>query len=127
MLTTVGAVFGTLYTSLSTLTAPVWQQSSAATQINGWPELNDFQPQPALMDNSTYANVDSIRQRHLHLDFDIDFDRQGYSGSITLDMNATETTHFVSLDTWYLDIKSVHWQPAHTAKKLIEGGVAMTT
>lgn len=63
----------------------------------------------------------------MHLDFDIDFDRQGYSGAITLDMNVTNFARFVTLDTWFLDVKSVYLSPPHTGKKLIDGGVAETT
>jgi len=86
--------------------------------------LDDFVPQPSLLDNSTYANVDDIKQNHLHLNFDIDFDTQTYQGAITLDLHADNTVDFITLDTWYLDIQRVKWNLPFEAKRLKDGGVA---
>jgi len=109
MISTLSSVVTTITTSMSIDISSMWstKQAVAEQQFVSDVSLDSFQPYPSLLDNSTYANVDDIKQEHLHLDFDIDFETQTYQGSITLDMHADNGVNFVTLDTWYLDISRV--------------------
>ncbi|KAI8890225.1 leukotriene A-4 hydrol [Backusella circina FSU 941] len=62
----------------------------------------------ATVDLSTQANIDQIKTNHVHLNWNVDFERQIIWGNVVLDLvSLVDNVDKVILDTSYLDIKSV--------------------
>jgi leukotriene-A4 hydrolase len=62
----------------------------------------------ATVDLSTQANIEQIKTNHVHLNWNVDFERQIIFGDVVLDLvSVVDNVDKVVLDTSYLDIKSV--------------------
>lgn len=60
------------------------------------------------IDVSTQANIDQIKTKHIHLDWNVDFENQNLNGDAVLDLvTLVDNVDEIILDTKYLDIKSV--------------------
>jgi leukotriene-A4 hydrolase len=66
---------------------------------------------PSSMDPASYANVDVIQTRHLHLDVYVNLDQQLLFGNVTLTMQAVQDASEVILDYQGLDISNI-WYSA---------------
>ncbi|TPX33921.1 leukotriene-A4 hydrolase [Synchytrium microbalum] len=62
---------------------------------------------PMYPDPSSLSNSGQIKSTHLHLKLSADFNSKILHGSVTHDVEATSDVSVVSLDTSFLDIKSV--------------------
>lgn len=62
------------------------------------------------IDLSTQANIDQVKTTHVHLNWNVDFERQVLYGNVVLDLvTLVDNVNKVVLDTSYLDIKSVSY------------------
>ncbi|KAI8967114.1 peptidase family M1-domain-containing protein [Mycotypha africana] len=60
------------------------------------------------VDVSTQANIDQVLTKHLHLNWNVDFENKNIHGSVRLNLvSLVDNVEKVILDTSYLDIKSV--------------------
>ncbi|MGK7296513.1 MAG: M1 family metallopeptidase [Candidatus Wenzhouxiangella sp. M2_3B_020] len=59
-------------------------------------------------DPHSYSNHDEVRVEHLSLDLVTDFSSRILSGSVTLDMDRTDSAERLVLDTWRLEIEDVN-------------------
>ncbi|KAI9228571.1 MAG: peptidase family M1-domain-containing protein [Piptocephalis tieghemiana] len=73
------------------------------------------------VDPATYANVDEVQTRHLHLDLKVDFAQKALSGSVRLQLQALKTpVRQVTLDTRALLVDRVEVQGKECPFKLHE-------
>lgn len=62
----------------------------------------------ATIDLSTQANIEQVKTSHIHLNWNVNFDRQILSGHVLLNLvTLVDRVKKVVLDTSYLDIQSV--------------------
>lgn len=62
---------------------------------------------PGTVDLSTQANIDQVKTSHIHLNWNVDFEKQLIYGDVVLDLiSLIDDLDKVVLDTSYLDIKS---------------------
>ena len=93
MMKVVGLLFSTLF---------------ATSLAKGSENLAFYVPTHPRTDNSTFANLDHIRDYHVHIDWDdIYWDSSTILGSITHDMNVLQDTNYITFDIWDLDILNV--------------------
>ncbi|KAI9486963.1 MAG: peptidase family M1-domain-containing protein [Benjaminiella poitrasii] len=60
------------------------------------------------VDLSTQANLDQIKTTHIHLNWNVDFEKQNLHGNVVLDLvTLIDNVDKIILDTSYLDIKTV--------------------
>ena len=63
---------------------------------------------PPSQDNSTYANINEIRTKHLYLRLLIDFDAKAFVGAVVHDMAVlSNDVGIAQFDIWDIDVKSV--------------------
>ena len=67
------------------------------------------------IDPSTYGNTEHIHTTHFHLDWNVDFDTEMITGSITHDMKVLQDTNKVYFDIWDIDIDHVNLLDAPNA------------
>lgn len=62
---------------------------------------------PATVDLSTQANIEQVKTSHIHLNWNVDFEKQLIHGNVVLDLvSLVDNLEKVVLDTSYLDIQS---------------------
>ena len=62
------------------------------------------------VDESSYANFEQIASTHLFLDFEVDFDKKQFIGSVEHTLNCIEPTDTVIFDMLGIDVQKVEQQ-----------------
>lgn len=89
---------------LSTLLASALAQVKSSKM----PSLTYYVPTSPLVDNSTFANTEYVKDYHIQIDWDYVFwNNSTILGSITHEMNVIQNTDFVTFDVWDLTIVNV--------------------
>ena len=70
-------------------------------------DIDSYVPEHPLADNSTYGNIGTIPTKHVHLDWEIDFESSNIYGYATHDFEVKKDTRVVVLDAWDIDIIGV--------------------